>query len=1549
MGDMMEEPVQNGVAQEGAKAKGGDKRMSVERIYQKKTQLEHILLRPDTYIGSVQTVTEPMWVWTEETGMINRDTTYVPGFYKIFDEILVNAADNKQRDPKMDTIKIEINPEEGSISIQNNGKGIPVVMHKEQNMYVPTMIFGHLLTGSNFNDEEAKVTGGRNGFGAKLCNVFSNKFTVETADKSAKKSFKQTWGANMSKTSEPKIKEFSGEEFTKVTFHPDFTKFGMEKLDTDTVALLSRRAFDIAASTRGVKVFLNGTRLPVKQFKDYVDLFLKGKEDEAGQPLKCVYEQCGERWEVAVCVSDKGFQQVSFCNSIATTKGGRHVDHVADLVVKAIIDKIKTKNKTGINIKPFQIKNHLWLFVNSLIVNPTFDSQTKDTMTLIAKSFGSKCSPTEKFNTGLVKSGIIESVLLWSKFKADAQLKSKQSGKKTNKLRGIPKLEDANEAGTKNSSGCTLILTEGDSAKTLAVAGLGVIGRDYYGVYPLKGKLLNVRESNPKQIMENKEINDLVKIVGLTYKKKYETMDDLKSLRYGKVMIMTDQDQDGSHIKGLVINFVHHNWPSLLKLPFLEEFITPIVKVTKGNNSQCFYSLPEFQEWKDETENWVTWKIKYYKGLGTSTSKEAKEYFSDMIRHKIKFKYDGEQDDNSIILAFAKKAVDQRKEWLTNWMEEGKRRRELGLPEVYLYEKDTRAVNYTDFVNKELVLFSNMDNERSIPSLVDGFKPGQRKVIYTCLKRNLTKKEIKVAQLAGSVAEVSAYHHGEASLMGTIVNLAQNHVGSNNINLLQPIGQFGTRLAGGKDSASPRYIFTQMSPLARLIFNENDDAILTYMTDDNQKIEPQWYIPILPMVLVNGADGIGTGWMTRIHNYNPREIVKNLKRLIRGEEASPMIPWFKNFKGSIEPLDSTRYVVNGEVSSLSDTKIEITELPIKTWTNAYKEMLEGMLQGNEKTPAVIQDYKDYNTDTTVKFIVQMSEDAIREAETGKGLHTVFKLQTTMSTSSMVLFDHLGCLKRFDSVDEILKEFYAVRIDMYDKRKKYMVGLLESEASKLSNQARFIIEKCDGTLKVENKKKKVMIEELVKRGYDSDPIKGWKKSQATEEAEEENADEDEEEAAVPVDKKGPDFDYLLGMPMWNLTQEKKDEICRKRDEKTKELKGLQATPKETLWENDLNEFLAKLDEVEAKELAEAAGEVANAPKSKEKGAKKSGGKKGGNKAETKPSANAIRIEPVISDDLKVKAVKAAAAKVRKANKGDKKIEKKVKNENDEFDGMVDEKNTSLTKKVTKSTPKGTPKKAKAKNPWSDSDADDVSGSELSDAMDEVKVAPREKAAGGRRAAANIKFNFDDDEEDEKSGESDGSDNMFDNTGIKEEGEKAKMEDESEPEPEPEKAVTNGATNGNAGGDNFDVSDSGEEFNGVSPPKAKPAPAKKPAEPKKAAPKKAPAKKAKADDSENEEDLDDPKPKKAPAKKAAAPKKTAAKKKKDESDGSDDDKPKAKKAKAAPKKKAMKGSDESGSDFEMEAGPPRDRAGGRAKKTISYAAADDGSEGDDDSDF
>nr|NVI79300.1 topoisomerase 2 [Cucujiformia] len=458
----------------------------------------------------------------------------------------VNAADNKQRDSKMDCIKVEINAAANQISVYNNGRGIPVTMHKEQNMFVPTMIFGHLLTSSNYDDAEQKVTGGRNGYGAKLCNIFSTKFTVETASKEYKKQFKQTWGNNMTKVSDPKVKDFSGEEFTKITFSPDLEKFKMNELDDGIVGLFKRRVIDIAASVKGVKVFLNGSRVPVKTFKDYIDLYIKDKEEMILGPLKIVHEQANERWEVGLTISDDGFQQMSFVNSIATTKGGKHIDYVADMITKQLVEVVKKRNKGGIVIKPNQVKSHMWLFVNCLIVNPTFDSQTKEQLTLQAKNFGSKCTLSDKFINQVIKSGIIERILSWAQSKAQMDLQKKSSGRKQTKLKGINKLEDANEAGTKNGIKCTLILTEGDSAKSLAVSGLGVIGRDYYGVFPLRGKLLNVREATHKQILENAEINHLVKILGLQYKKKYNTEEDMRTLRYGKVMIMTDQDQDGS-------------------------------------------------------------------------------------------------------------------------------------------------------------------------------------------------------------------------------------------------------------------------------------------------------------------------------------------------------------------------------------------------------------------------------------------------------------------------------------------------------------------------------------------------------------------------------------------------------------------------------------------------------------------------------------------------------------------------------------------------------------------------------------------------------------------------------------------------------------------------------------------------------------------------------------------------------------------------------------------------------------------------------------------
>ncbi|KAH8335876.1 hypothetical protein KR074_000575 [Drosophila pseudoananassae] len=1383
----------------------GNKAMSIEQMYQKKSQLEHILLRPDSYIGSVEYTKELMWVYDfEKNRMVQRELSFVPGLYKIFDEILVNAADNKQRDKSMNTIKIDIDPERNVVSIWNNGQGIPVTMHKEQKMYVPTMIFGHLLTSSNYNDDEKKVTGGRNGYGAKLCNIFSTSFTVETATKQYKKSFKQTWGNNMAKASEPAIKDFNGSDFTRITFSPDLAKFKMDRLEEDIVALMSRRAFDVAASTKGVAVFLNGNKLTVKNFKDYIDLHIKNQDDDAGQPIKIVHEVANERWEIACCPSDRGFQQVSFVNSIATTKGGRHVDHVVDNVIKQLIEVLKKKNKGGINIKPFQVRNHLWIFVNCLIENPTFDSQTKENMTLQAKSFGSKCTLSEKFISSMSKSGIVESVLAWAKFKAQNDI-AKTGGRKSSKIKGIPKLEDANEAGGKNSINCTLILTEGDSAKSLAVSGLGVIGRNFYGVFPLRGKLLNVREANFKQLSENAEINNLCKIIGLQYKKKYLTEDDLKTLRYGKVMIMTDQDQDGSHIKGLLINFVHTNWPELLRLPFLEEFITPIVKATKKNEEIAFYSLPEFEEWKIDTPNHHTYNIKYYKGLGTSTSKEAKEYFQDMERHRILFKYDGSVDDESIVMAFSRKHIESRKVWLTNHMDEVKRRKELGLPERYLYTKGTKHITYADFINLELVLFSNADNERSIPSLVDGLKPGQRKVMFTCFKRN-DKREVKVAQLSGSVAEMSAYHHGEVSLQMTIVNLAQNYVGSNNINLLEPRGQFGTRLTGGKDCASARYIFTLMSPLTRLIFHPLDDPLLQYQTDDGQRIEPLWYLPIIPMVLVNGAEGIGTGWSTKIANHNPREIMQNLRRLINSEEPKPMHPWYKNFTGRMEYVSDGRYVHSGNIQILPGDRVEITELPVGVWTQNYKEnVLEPLANGTEKVKAVVSDYREYHTDTTVRFVVSFAPGEFNRirSEDG-GFYRVFKLTSSLSTNQMHAFDQNNCLRRFPSTLDVLKEFYKLRLEYYARRKDYLVGQLTAQADRLSDQARFILEKCEKTLVVENKQRKVMCDELVKRGYRPDPVKEWQRRIKLEDAEQDNDDEDEEaEEGAPSAsskvKKEKDadpekafkkltdvkkFDYLLGMSMWMLTEEKKNELLKQRDAKLAELENLRKKTPELLWLDDLDALEQKLNEVEEKERLEEMGINLKTAKSlkSQKGATTAKGRKVKGSAapgagDVFPDPEGERVEFKVTEEIVKKmaaATKLAGAKTAKEPK-EPKVKKEPKGkagikteanaeEVDEFDALV-EGGTKTSPKVKKEVVKKEPgekkprqkkenggalkqgkldfSKAKAKKTNSPADASDD------------EVAPRAERPG--RRAASKKIDYSSLFSDEEGGGNVGSDN------------------------------------------------------------------------------------------------------------------------------------------------------------------------------------------------
>ena len=1086
--------------------------------YVKLNPREHVLTRPGMYIGSLEPDVTNTWVYSNNE-MQKKDIQYVSGLYKIFDEILVNVLDHIVRlkshedGKKVKEVKINI-AEDGTISVYNDGEGIEIVKDDDYNMYAPELIFGNMLTSSNYDDDEEKIIGGQNGIGAKACNIYSKSFEIETVDYKRKKIYKQCFTNNMKDRTEPVIEKYSRYPYTKITFLPDYEKFGMKKLTNDMKELFTKRVYDVCALTDpNVKVFYNDEKIDIKSFEKYVDLYIGTKTDHPR-----VFDGSNERWEVGASYSDDGFSQVSFVNGVCTQKGGKHVDYVVNQITKKIIDMVQKKKK--ITLKPQHIKDHLFVFIKSTIVNPTFDSQTKDNLTTPSTKFGSKLDIDVKFIEKLYKSGIVEKAISLTSIDDDKNAK-KTDGKKKSSIR-VNKLDDANWAGTAKSQQCSLILTEGDSAKTMAVSGLSEVGRDKYGVFPLKGKVMNVKDITQKKIWENDEISNLKKILGLETGKVYT---DTTDLRYGHIILMTDSDVDGSHIKGLIFNMFHTLWPSLLKIDgFLTSIMTPIIKVTKGNTVKNFYNLTDYDNWKHNT-NTTGWNIKYYKGLGTSTSKEAKEYFREM--NILTYDYEDKETDQSIELAFNKKKADDRKDWIGQY---DKNR-------IISFDKHLcNHVGYSTYVNNELIHFSVYNLERAIPSVCDGFKKSIRKIMYCCFKRKL-HNEIKVAQLSGYVSEHGAYHHGEASLQEAIIGMAQNFVGSNNINLLMPNGQFGTRIAGGKDNASPRYIFTCLNPIVKHIFKEDDFDVLTYLDDDGTMIEPEYYVPVIPTVLVNGAIGIGTGFSTNIPCYDPKEIINNLKRMLNGEEPLDMIPWYKGFTGNITDKES-----KGKYRKISGTKVEVTELPIQVWTEDFKNHLDCYI---DKHPKTLKDYESHYTETSVKFILQFQnssvlDDLLKETDGPNKFEKDFKMSSTraVNTNNMHLFDKNGVITKYANVSEILKEFYDVRLEYYVKRKEHKLNQYEKELLNLDSRIKFIMSIIDEKLKVANGKKEDIIKFLENNKFP---------------------------------KMNDKYDYLINMPVYNLTYEKKEELLKEFNNKDSQYEMYKKKTIENLWMEDLSEL------------------------------------------------------------------------------------------------------------------------------------------------------------------------------------------------------------------------------------------------------------------------------------------------------------------------------------------------------------------------------------------
>jgi len=1150
---------------------------TIEETYKKLTQREHVLLRPDTYVGSIKKQMEELWIAKEENDTVKMEKTmieYSPGFIKIFDEVLTNATDHSFRDSTVKSIKVDYSQESGEISVWNDGTGIPVELHKEHNIYVPELIFGHLLSGSNYDDSQSRTGAGRNGYGSKLTNIYSKKFIVETVDSNNKKKFIQEFSENMTEKTTAKITSNSGKSYTKITFIPDYTRFHMEGLEDDTILLIRKRVLDcIACTSQSIQIYLNGVKLKGKGLVDYTKYFFEDEKiisESFQERVKRNGEIIEYNWEYAI-IPYQCYEQISFVNGNSTNQGGTHVNYITNQIVNKLKKMLEEKKKLK-ELKPNFIKDKLFIFLRATVANPVFNSQTKEMLTTQSKDFGCNVSVSDSFITKLYKSSITEEIVEFCKLKESASLGKQTDGKKVNKV-FIPKLEDALWAGGIKSKQCTLILTEGDSAKTFAMWGRSIVGPEKYAIFPLKGKVLNVRDASITQLIGNEEINNIKQIIGLKQDKNYK---DTSELRYGKVMILTDADVDGSHIKSLLINFFHYWWPSLIKMDYIQTLKTPIVKATKGKKVLEFFTEQDYLKWKDTGINLNSYQVRYFKGLGTSKKEDAKETFKRLEELTVDYYYKDKKCDEAILLAFEKdkniktpkqknnddddneseescinkgivKCTDRRKNWLSNYDKTS-----------YVNVNENR-VSYQDLINKELIHFSIYDNLRSIPSLCDGLKPSQRKIMYYMLKNNKTQI-IKVAQLSGYVSAETGYHHGEASLQGAIIGLAQDFVGTNNINLLHPEGNFGSRFQCGKDASSPRYIFTRLSDITSSIFNQYDLPLFNYLNDDGTLIEPEWYLPIIPMILVNGCEGIGTGYSTYIPTYNPKDIINNLINMIDDEDFQPLVmkPFFKGFNGEIIELEKGSYITKGKYEKISHTQIKVTELPVGMGVTIYKEFLETLITGNikksdktEKSKTKKKKFELKNVDNKTKdenddicFIIEFNNhhelsDLIKSGTLEKEL----KLQKSFSTNNMYLFNENLILTKYNNPSEIICDFFDIRLEYYNKRKLYIIKTLKKELKYLESKSRFIKEYIDGNLDINKKSKDIINSLLEKKEYPQ-----YEES----------------------------YDYLLKLPMYSLTLERINELLKQCESKNKELIYYKSKSPSQLWNVDLEQLLLKLN-------------------------------------------------------------------------------------------------------------------------------------------------------------------------------------------------------------------------------------------------------------------------------------------------------------------------------------------------------------------------------------
>ena len=1076
----------------------------------------------------------------------------------------------------------------------------------------------------------------------------------------------------MSVRDEPQITPLTNGaiDYTTVRFTPDLPRFGLVDLPSDMLSIFRRRVFEAAATVAPATVEFNGEAVPLASLADLARLY-------AGRELEDVEfaSFSTSRWKVGACISPTGaFHAVSFVNGVATHHGGNHVSHVASpLFVElraALAKKLKMNEEQQARaLTPARLKSHLMLFVDAKVDNPEFSSQSKEALSTPPARFGGSCELTTAFVRRVAAlPGLSEAVNERAYAKELSELARATRNDRGTGVNDIPKLEDAEDAGGRNAAQCTLIVTEGDSAKALAVAGLAVVGRRTYGVFPLRGKPLNVRDVSLRRTGENEELTGLMRALGLQPGMAYNDSAVLRAralidateqgvvtaegaatgeaatdvakgktgggeLRYGRLMLMADQDTDGSHIKGLLLSMIHKFWPELLRRNFVQEFQTPLLKVRRQRDGQvvAFFSLRDFEAWRVQVgqAEELRWRAKYYKGLGTSTAQEAREYFAGLSDHRIQLEWGSERDGDLIDMAFSKDRRNDRKEWMTA----GRQREQDALAAGRAAEAEPAVAaggswkrrSIEEFVQTDLVAHSLADLRRSVPSAIDGLKPSQRKVLHACFAKGLlpSAAEVKVAQLAGFVIEQTAYHHGEASMHQTIVNMAQDFVGANNVPLLEPCGQFGTRADGGRDAASVRYIFTRLGPLSPLLFPAADIPVLSYLEEDGELVEPSHFVPVLPVLLLNGASGIGTGWSTTFHGYNPLHVLDNVLAHAEGRAMRPMTPWAAGFTGEIEmrsgagrgqPLvadavgSANKFLSRG-VAELTSDGVVVSELPIGTWTSGYKTWLQERLSRED---VEWKSFAERHTERSVCFAFRHTPEQLRRlrAAGAPPLHEIFQLESLHQLGNMHAFNAANELCHFGSPEEIIELHADARLSLYAQRKAHTLDRLDAALAALEAKARFVSMALSGELPLFQRASRA---ELVAALHQANFAPHPEPTAAPRLASAAINTTGDGGAAVGEEDEGAaggkaEFAHLLGMPVVSLTTERVAALQKQITTTADEASELRGTSELQMWTREIEAIRPALESYLNERTSSAGEPTPTSSRPKKSRAKKAAAKK-----------------------------------------------------------------------------------------------------------------------------------------------------------------------------------------------------------------------------------------------------------------------------------------------------------------------------------------------------